>query len=407
MNLKTEKISSDFLIVIILLMALSGCLYTLPTTVYMNNKIMAICSLGILAFSRNTTIKLYSNNGAYGKYSFWFMGIVVLLAVYSILIHGQSPLEVFNISGGYFGLVAYTILMGLKLNKQNVEDLFVNFTKVLFFIYYIQYFIFKFTGNIVFVDFYNPQMRAGFLRAGIGSEFFAISIILLVSRFLVQYRKKKKFSFKILAWIAFFTIYFVLFICVRAEMLAIFLSCLILVFMGSDRRKIKLLVILSGIVGVFLIAQSSVFEKYMMIDKIEGGGSITGRLEMYEYYFKGFLDKPILGQGFLYPSTNALKILMYGRKGYYYLEDVGIVGFVFTFGFVGIMLLSYMVFKGFKNISALFKSHLLFDDPETLGLFVFFILTFPTLFMGDYARNGFFPFILFFMTPIIEESKND
>lgn len=55
-------------------------------------------------------------------------------------------------------------------------------------------------------------------------------------------------------------------------------------------RKLKLGILLLGVLGGALILQSSVFDKYMQIDKIEGGGSITGRLAMYAYYFNGFMQ---------------------------------------------------------------------------------------------------------------------
>lgn len=156
--------------------------------------------------------------------------------------------------------------------------------------------------------------------------------------------------------------------------------------------------------GGALILQSSVFDKYMQIDKIEGGGSITGRLAMYAYYFNGFMQHPIMGQGFIKPINSALTTLLYGQYGFYYLEDVGIVGYLFTFGLVGLFLFLTFITKGMKTIISGYKDRSIFSDSVVLGVFMFLVFTMPTLFLFDYARNGFLMFVLLFMTPKSERN---
>lgn len=181
-------------------------------------------------------------------------------------------------------------------------------------------------------------------------------------------------------------------------------SCLVLVFIGTDSRKLKLGILLLGVLGGALILQSSVFDKYMQIDKIEGGGSITGRLAMYAYYFNGFMQHPIMGQGFIKPINSALTTLLYGPYGFYYLEDVGIVGCLFTFGLVGVFLFLTFITKGMKTIISGYKDRSIFSDSVVLGVFMFLVFTMPTLFLFDYARNGFLMFVLLFMTPKSERN---
>ena len=306
--------------------------------------------------------------------------------------------------GGYFALIGYVLVQNLTISKEQIQKIFVNYTKLIVLFFFIQYAIFKISGNIIFIDFYNPQMRAGFLRAGVGSEFVALSIIIMFAEFLQTYRKKKRFDIKLIIWMGIFSVYFVLFICIRAAILAIFLSCLVLVFIGTDSRKLKLGILLLGVLGGALILQSSVFDKYMQIDKIEGGGSITGRLAMYAYYFNGFMQHPIMGQGFIKPINSALTTLLYGQYGFYYLEDVGIVGYLFTFGLVGLFLFLTFITKGMKTIISGYKDRSIFSDSVVLGVFMFLVFTMPTLFLFDYARNGFLMFVLLFMTPKSERN---
>ena len=127
----------------------------------------------------------------------------------------------------------------------------------------------------------------------------------------------------------------------------------------------------------------------MQIDKIEGGGSITGRLAMYAYYFNGFMQHPIMGQGFIKPINSALTTLLYGPYGFYYLEDVGIVGCLFTFGLVGVFLFLTFITKGMKQLYLGIKIGQYLVILSYLEFLCFWYLQMPTLFLFDYARNGF------------------
>lgn len=401
MRLKIRKISTAELLVMFFMFVLSGAMYTLPTTSYMNSKLLSVAVVFVFMFFLKGKIKL---KGTYSRFIVCFLSFVIILAFYSMIIHSEMPTDVFNICGGYFALIGYVLVQNLTISKEQIQKIFVNYTKLIVLFFFIQYAIFKISGNIIFIDFYNPQMRAGFLRAGVGSEFVALSIIIMFAEFLQTYRKKKRFDIKLIIWMGIFSVYFVLFICIRAAILAIFLSCLVLVFIGTDSRKLKLGILLLGVLGGALILQSSVFDKYMQIDKIEGGGSITGRLAMYAYYFNGFMQHPIMGQGFIKPINSALTTLLYGPYGFYYLEDVGIVGCLFTFGLVGVFLFLTFITKGMKTIISGYKDRSIFSDSVVLGVFMFLVFTMPTLFLFDYARNGFLMFVLLFMTPKSERN---
>lgn len=88
----------------------------------------------------------------------------------------------------------------------------------------------------------------------------------------------------------------------------------------------------------------------------------------------------------------------------YYLEDVGIVGCLFTFGLVGVFLFLTFITKGMKTIISGYKDRSIFSDSVVLGVFMFLVFTMPTLFLFDYARNGFLMFVLLFMTPKSERN---
>ena len=111
-----------------------------------------------------------------------------------------------------------------------------------------------------------------------------------------------------------------------------------------------------------------------------------------------------MGQGFIKPINSALTTLLYGPYGFYYLEDVGIVAYLFTFGLVGLFLFLTFLTKGMKTIISGYKDRSIFSDSVVLGVFMFLVFTMPTLFLFDYARNGFLMFVLLFMTPKSERN---
>lgn len=144
--------------------------------------------------------------------------------------------------------------------------------------------------------------------------------------------------------------------------------------------------------------------QYFETEKIEVNKACSFSVAMYAYYFNGFMQHPIMGQGFIKPINSALTTLLYGPYGFYYLEDVGIVGCLFTFGLVGVFLFLTFITKGMKTIISGYKDRSIFSDSVVLGVFMFLVFTMPTLFLFDYARNGFLMFVLLFMTPKSERN---
>ena len=408
MKLAKKKTNRLEIVLYIVLLALSGCLYILPTTVYINNKIVAIVSIIAFFIIKGNKIRaIKSKSRSFETIIIWFLIIVIFESIYSMIYHYQNPANVLNICGGYFSLFIYFIFYGSKISKKKIQEIFVTFTKIILIIFFAQFLIFQFSGKILFIDFNHRRMRAGFLRVGVGSTFVAISLTLLFAEVLNEYRKTKKLNYKNIIWIGILLVYLVMYICTRALILSVFISFVILSIWGTKNKKIKAIICLIGLVGTYYLLNSEVFSKYMMIDILEGGGSVNGRLQMYSYYLDYFIKNPLFGEGFIYPSNSELTTLLYGYGGYYHLDDVGIVGYIFTFGIPGIVLMGLIISKAAKNIYYAHKDKSLYDNSEMLGIFVLFITTFPTLFFADYGRNGYLGFVLLFLTPewLITTSK--
>lgn len=400
MRLRKKQIYIKDIIIYILLLSLSGFFFAIQTTPYILSKITAMLSVAFfIIVGLRKKIRIDMRSHTYDFLCIEFVAITLVIAFYSVISHDQSLLGVFNICGGYFGVLAYIIMKNIGITKDRLVEIWLWLSFVILIIFFAQYAIFILSGKIIFVDFNNPRMRAGFLRAGVGETFFSICIVLVASKVIKEYKDKRKFDKKLVLYLALLTCYFVMFICTRADMLSMAISILCVIFFASRSFKVKAASVLAIIVCICIAAYTGIVDKYLSIDLIEGGGSINGRLEMYKYYLEGFLNKPLLGNGFLYPSNQQIKELLYGRSGFYYLEDVGIVGFIFTTGVLGLIWLAQLISTTLKNIIYLCKKRSLFDEPEVLGLTVYFLTTLPTLLIFDYSRVGYFPFLMYLITP--------
>ena len=125
----------------------------------------------------------------------------------------------------------------------------------------------------------------------------------------------------------------------------------------------------------------------------------TGRINAYKYYFEHFLQYPFLGNGFLYPDSYETKLLLYGPAGHYYLDDVGVIGFIFTTGIAGLLWLIGLAIKVLKNIVIMYKSKVLYKNPEVIGVLAYIVVTMPTLFICSYGKICFLPILLYILTP--------
>lgn len=130
-------------------------------------------------------------------------------------------------------------------------------------------------------------------------------------------------------------------------------------------------------------------EMWYVIDAEPGAELIFG----FEHPVTKEILKEAVANGTLDKHLHKIKIQKGdGQYGFYYLEDVGIVGYLFTFGLVGLFLFLTFITKGMKTIISGYKDRSIFSDSVVLGVFMFLVFTMPTLFLFDYARNGFLMF---------------
>lgn len=393
------KLNKNYIIIFFAFLILSGFLYAIPASDYAFAKLFSMVAVVLFFLYGNKNIAKLGKNNTYINYCYLFTIITIVIAIYSFLVYDETILQVFNICGEFFGILFYIVLLMMKVDKEKVEDIFINVTLLIVIAFFVQYFIYLNTDRIFFIDFENTRMRAGFFRVGVGENFVGISVVILFGRLISKYEFEHVISKKFILEIALFLYYYCMYICTRAGLVAIGAAIVMMVLMGTNKKRLKIFMILVIIVSLYFIINSSIFEKYLIVDKIEGGGSIYGRINAYKYYFEHFLQYPFLGNGFLYPDSYETKLLLYGPAGHYYLDDVGVIGFIFTTGIAGLLWLIGLAIKVLKNIVIMYKSKVLYKNPEVIGVLAYIVVTMPTLFICSYGKICFLPILLYILTP--------
>lgn len=110
----------------------------------------------------------------------------------------------------------------------------------------------------------------------------------------------------------------------------------------------------------------------------EDDAGIMIRFKTIEYYWNHILEKPLFGYGFITANRQtATYSIMSGIGGYYFRDDVGIVGFLDQFGFLGGVWFISLVVNMLKYGKRASRNKLFGQYLFWIG--ILFILTIPTL----------------------------
>lgn len=119
------------------------------------------------------------------------------------------------------------------------------------------------------------------------------------------------------------------------------------------------ILIFTGIVGVLLkIVLKSNYGDFIFsfLNEIEqGSGSGSTRINEMEYYYNEFLKNKLFGIGVL-RGGSSLADLIYRKDLWYYIEDLGITGFVFQTGILGLGWIVFVLISLVKKIKILLKT---------------------------------------------------
>lgn len=262
---------------------------------------------------------------------------------------------------------------------------------------FITWYLYNFKGMTVFsgllFQYSEGWTRNGFMRMDTGALF---GIVLCVTLYYCFVKKQ------LLYWLvlAFLYIYLIFVTQYRFQLIVTIVLTAYGYYCSTDshrKKNIKLMAISFIIIAFVLFGGLDYILNLFSLNGMDGG-STAARLLTIDHYWSLIKEKnAILGVGFLSAYTNkAFSILRRSDTDRFWLEDLGILGGIFTFGILSLLLYGKLFFDSMKRT---FASHRIRkieggDDCLKKCVVVYMILSCILLNIFDAQRMWCMPFYL-------------
>ncbi|WP_236161281.1 O-antigen ligase family protein [Lactobacillus delbrueckii] len=341
------KISMSKFVIISLMVSAVG-FFAIPRTssIIYSSDLINVSVLVISVFSFFFSSGHVLSNKYLKSYQNWMLFTIALwitLVTYSTIIYyryGQTLIQV--LSTGY-GYLIFGMLFPLAYYQEHLKDpdylkkVIVNISLIAAILSIAQVFLYNFGITLLDIGTVtSDKFRNGTLRFGVGSNLvpFALLITLLDA---INYSENRKKNWT-------FSVIFLIDILYASKtrslwMYLIVTIYLVIIFFVKNKRA-KLLLIFIGLIVFAYILFSGVWYNFFFDLSTDSG--VNMRSNTLNFYWKEFLEHPILGMGYIKGSTatpELLSLLMgplwYGKIRYYYRSDVGFVGLINESGIIG------------------------------------------------------------------------
>lgn len=123
----------------------------------------------------------------------------------------------------------------------------------------------------------------------------------------------------------------------RTALLYFIIIVLVLFVIGKQVNGIRKVCIIVFLVACFIgVVASYKSVRKDMISYVEADAGIMIRFSTIKFYIGQFLEHPILGMGLISSSKDVSGWqLLYGSGGYFYRDDVGLIGLINKFRICG------------------------------------------------------------------------
>lgn len=141
-------------------------------------------------------------------------------------------------------------------------------------------------------------------------------------------------------------------------------------------------------IKVFFEDKSSLFQSGLEVIQGSEGEDVSANARLWQIETASrYIDHIWLGAGTLKSSTKKLYL-----SDYFYPEDIGIIGIIFNYGIVGLLILLYQV----KIFSIFLKNKVLKNDVFLNSILYFLLFIYiSSIFSGQFVFNIGFIFLLF------------
>lgn len=287
--------------------------------------------------------KLYIDGLFFGVL-FTFILFIIFESVISYVKYsdlGGSAITVVNSALHYISpFLAYWAFIQFKIDKNAryaiLEKYILAFGFISNLVAIFSFLLFeRFQINILGIDTTVMQnFRNGSIRFGIGD--FCVLLALFICLIKVLDNKASLYHLSILCM----SIYQYVFITKTRMMIFTIIVLIVFSIVILNRRGV-----LSKATTVFILVCAALFvlanykSLYVYVNSyISEDHSILTRFSEINYYYEHFLTEPLLGSGFINPKSEAFYLFEGGITGRWSKTDLGVLGFLFQFGIVGIVI---------------------------------------------------------------------
>ena len=317
----------------------------LPGSSFSYEILIAVTGVLLALYVKNKSISnpnLRTQCVALSNYLKVYLIIILIEIMYSMVAYGYSFTQLLIVARKYFYVFyAYPIIYIFSMD--NDAHKFINkiywISMLLLTIKSATWYLYNFRGVTIFsgllLQYSESWTRNGFIRMDTGA-LFGVVLCLTLYYCLV---KKQVFYWSVLVFLYLYLIF------VTQYRFQIIVTIVLTVYCyycstASNRKKTIRLMAISFAIIVFVI--SGGLDYVLNIFSLNGteGGSTQARLLTIDHYVRVIKEKDaILGVGFLSTYTSkAFEILRRSDIDRFWLEDLGILGGIFTFGITSLAL---------------------------------------------------------------------
>lgn len=344
-----------------------------------------------------------------------FIICALLELFYTVVFHGSNLIDVFSVVIRWFTtFFIYPLMVSYEKNRENEEYLLKSIViagTLMYLIKIIIWFLYNYRGIVIspqiIFEYGEEWMRNNLLRLDDSSLMY-----LYLFSCLSFYRatEEKKYLVLIILQISFSTVI----VAARSTTVALIgLTVFYYLIVGHNfYSKLKKYAIVA--VVTIAIVSSSVFQNFVASFKLSGSDSSLSsvtRLNALWYYFNTLtkMDNPFkyfFGLGALSTNVSYEKSILRGPLGIYFIEDLGIVGFILQYGIIALVII--LVLLGtFRKCSkhALYynNSKKIYDDSILLIMCVFV----PSILVQSIFDKSRIVALSFYVSLIIYYSKKN
>ena len=248
-----------------------------------------------------------------------------------------------------------------------------------------------------YINLFDFSIRNGRMRIpGTAMSFFA-EIIGIAYLLMGRANTRMKVSLAILVFALFYVSQS------RSGIILLFLAAVFTIAkkMINAKSKKAVVLLLGFVIGIvifiLLLSRTQIWQNiFSFVDEINSGtGSGATRVNEMLYYWKQMSGKELFGLGLL-RGGSALANWIFREDLHYYIEDLGLLGFIFQTGLLGLLWVVYAVVKIIAKISGLTKGKTQISNTISMILVMLLIVTLVGVTNANYivARSTIFFFCM-------------